>query len=41
MKAAIYESYGTPEVLEIKNVELPSIKDDDRVLMYPRQLPKT
>ncbi len=33
MRAAIYESYGTPEVLEIKDVELPSIKDDDRVLI--------
>jgi NADPH:quinone reductase-like Zn-dependent oxidoreductase len=33
MRAAIYDSYGTPEVLEIKDVELPSIKDDDRVLI--------
>ena len=33
MRAAIYESYGPPEVLEIKDVELPSIKDDDRVLI--------
>ena len=33
MRAAIYGSYGPPEVLEIKDVELPSIKDDDRVLI--------
>ncbi len=33
MRAAIYECYGTPEVLEIKDVDLPSIKDDDRVLI--------
>ncbi|MFF2755263.1 NAD(P)-dependent alcohol dehydrogenase [Psychrobacillus sp. NPDC058041] len=33
MRAAIYKSYGPPEVLEIKDVELPSIKDDDRVLI--------
>jgi NADPH:quinone reductase-like Zn-dependent oxidoreductase len=33
MRAAIYRSYGPPEVLEIKDVEQPSIKDDDRVLM--------
>ena len=30
MRAAIYEAYGTPEVLEIRDVERPSIKDDDR-----------
>ena len=28
MKAAIYRSYGPPEVLEITDVELPSIKDE-------------
>jgi NADPH:quinone reductase-like Zn-dependent oxidoreductase len=33
MRAAIYRSYGPPEVLEIKDVELPSITDDDRVLV--------
>ena len=33
MKAAVYKSYGPPEVLEITDVELPSIKDDDRVLI--------
>jgi NADPH:quinone reductase-like Zn-dependent oxidoreductase len=33
MRAAIYRSYGPPEVLEIKDVEQPSIKDDDRVLI--------
>ena len=33
MRAAIYESYGPPEVLEIKDVELPSIMDEDRVLI--------
>ena len=32
VRAAIYESYGPPEVLEINDVELPSIKDD-RVLI--------
>jgi NADPH:quinone reductase-like Zn-dependent oxidoreductase len=33
LRAAIYKTYGPPEVLEIKDVELPSIKDDDRVLI--------
>ncbi len=33
MRAAIYSSYGSPEVLEIKDIEQPSIKDDDRVLI--------
>ncbi|MGB2993203.1 MAG: NAD(P)-dependent alcohol dehydrogenase [Paenisporosarcina sp.] len=33
MRAAIYSSYGPPEVLEIKEVERPSIMDDDRVLI--------
>lgn len=33
MRAAIYSSYGPPEVLEIKDVERPSIMDDDRVLI--------
>ncbi|MCG7345464.1 NAD(P)-dependent alcohol dehydrogenase [Sporosarcina sp. ACRSL] len=33
MKAAIYRSYGAPEVLEITDVELPTFKDDDRVLI--------
>jgi len=33
VKAAVYKSYGPPEVLEITDVELPSIKDDDRVLI--------
>ncbi len=33
MKAAIYTTYGPPEVMEIKEVEQPSIKDDDRVLI--------
>jgi NADPH:quinone reductase-like Zn-dependent oxidoreductase len=33
MRAAIYRSYGPPEVLEIKDVEQPSIKDDERVLI--------
>ena len=33
MKAAIYKSYGSPEVMEIIDVEKPSIKDEDRVLI--------
>lgn len=35
MKAAVYKSYGPPEVLNIEDVEQPSIqdKDDDRVLV--------
>ena len=33
MKAAIYKSYGSPEVLEIRDVEKPFIKDEDRVLI--------
>lgn len=35
MKAAVYKSYGPPEVLKIDDVEQPSIqdKDDDRVLV--------
>ncbi|ALC90514.1 hypothetical protein AM500_12500 [Bacillus sp. FJAT-18017] len=33
MRAAIYKSYGPPEVLKIENVEPPSISDEDRVLV--------
>ncbi|WML48606.1 NAD(P)-dependent alcohol dehydrogenase [Neobacillus sp. PS3-34] len=33
MRAAIYRSYGPPEVLNIEDVEQPTIKDDDRVLI--------
>lgn len=33
MRAAIYTSYGPPEVLVVKDVEQPYIKDDDRVLI--------
>ena len=35
MKAAVYRSYGPPEVLKIEDVEQPSIQDgdDDRVLI--------
>ena len=33
MRAAIYTSYGPPEVLVVKDVELPYIKDDDRVMI--------
>jgi NADPH:quinone reductase-like Zn-dependent oxidoreductase len=33
MKAAVYYSYGPPEVLQIKDVEQPSIVDGDRVLI--------
>lgn len=33
MKAATYKSYGPPDVLEIRDVDPPSIKDDDRVLI--------
>ncbi|MHC0038028.1 NAD(P)-dependent alcohol dehydrogenase [Pseudoneobacillus sp. C159] len=33
MRAAIYRSYGPPEVLKIQDVEQPSMKDDDRVMI--------
>lgn len=33
MRAAIYSTYGPPEVMEIKDVEQPSIIDDDRVMI--------
>ena len=33
MKAAIYKSYGSPEVMEIRDVDKPFIKDEDRVLI--------
>ncbi|WP_099355100.1 NAD(P)-dependent alcohol dehydrogenase [Fredinandcohnia onubensis] len=33
MKAAIYSTFGSPEVIGIKEVEQPSIKDQDRVLI--------
>lgn len=33
MRAAVYSSYGSPEVLRINEVELPPIKNDDRVLI--------
>lgn len=33
MKAAIFRSYGSPEVMEISEVDKPSIKDEDRVLI--------
>ncbi|MEH7234636.1 NAD(P)-dependent alcohol dehydrogenase [Bacillus sp. JJ1562] len=33
MRAAVYTTYGPPEVMEIKDVEQPSIKEDDRVLI--------
>ena len=33
MRAAIYSTFGPPEVMEIKEVEQPSIKDQDRVLI--------
>ena len=28
MRAAVYEKYGPPEVLRIKDVDIPSIKED-------------
>lgn len=33
MRAAIYRSYGPPEVLKIEEVETPPIRDEDRVLI--------
>jgi NADPH:quinone reductase-like Zn-dependent oxidoreductase len=33
MKAAIFESYGCPEVMEIKDVVKPFIKEGDKVLI--------
>lgn len=33
MKAAIFRSYGSPEVMEISEVDKPSIQDEDRVLI--------
>lgn len=33
MRAAVYSSYGSPGVLEIREVESPSFKDDERVLI--------
>lgn len=33
MRAAIYSTYGSPEVIGIKDVEQPSIKEHDRVLI--------
>lgn len=33
VRAAIYCSYGPPNVMELKDVEQPSINDDDRVLI--------
>lgn len=33
VRAAIYDKFGPPEVMAIKDVELPSIKDEDRVLI--------
>ncbi|KPB06248.1 NAD(P)-dependent alcohol dehydrogenase [Bacillus sp. CHD6a] len=33
MKAAVYSTYGPPEVISIKDVEKPTIKEQDRVLI--------
>lgn len=33
MKAAVYSSYGSPDILMVREVEMPSIKDDERVLI--------
>ena len=33
MRAAIYRSYGPPEVLEIRDVAQPTIRDENRVLI--------
>jgi len=29
MRAAVYEKYGPPEVLRIKDIDIPSIKEDE------------
>jgi NADPH:quinone reductase-like Zn-dependent oxidoreductase len=28
MKAIVYERYGSPDVLEVRDIELPSVSDD-------------
>jgi NADPH:quinone reductase-like Zn-dependent oxidoreductase len=28
MKAIVYEKYGSPDVLELRDIEVPSVSDD-------------
>ncbi|MFC4410796.1 NAD(P)-dependent alcohol dehydrogenase [Chungangia koreensis] len=33
MKAAVYSSYGSPDIMMVREVEIPTMKDDERVLI--------
>jgi NADPH:quinone reductase-like Zn-dependent oxidoreductase len=37
MKAAVYRSYGAPEVLKVEDVEQPSIQDGDDDLVQNQE----